>query len=317
MRLVSSLKTPLRSRWSVAGNDTETLWWPVRNATCLEKKKKKVLLFIPGNPGLVEYYTDFLEEIHQNASLPLEIFAVSNLGMIATTTTTTANNNKDDGLFSLQEQIDHKIACFDILYKESPDNTEFALMGHSIGAYIAVEVLKKRHSQRIHRVVTLFPTIREIGLTPNGITFTKLFSYLPISVISTSATLLSYMSAPLLERLVMLLTGQQGPCAQVTAHRLLKGSVVKNCLYMAQQEMQHVGELDLDFYNAHADKFVIYYSRNDKWAPLDHYEYMKQRFPEHEHLYLCQQDIPHSFSLEPKNSSYMANKVVSWLEQRH
>ena len=79
----------------------------------------------------------------------------------------------------------------------------------------------------------------------------------------------------------MLLTGQKGPCAQVTAHRLLHGSVVKNCLYMAQCEMEQVRELDHDFYNAHAQKFIIYYSRNDKWAPLDHYEYMKQNFPKH------------------------------------
>lgn len=112
----------------------------------------------------------------------------------------------------------------------------------------------------------------------------------------------------------MLLTGQRGPCAHVTALRLLHGSVVKNCLYMAKHEMETVKELDDDFYHAHADKFIIYYSRNDKWAPPDHYDYMKKIFPEHgklekvasinnilmvflEHLYLCEQDIPHSFIL--------------------
>ncbi|KAG2215264.1 hypothetical protein INT45_003614 [Circinella minor] len=311
MRLPSQLKTPLRSYWSVAGNDTETLWWPVKQN--VSNDKKKILFFIPGNPGLVEYYTDFLEEIHRNVTFPLEIFAVSNLGMTITTPATTKfGATKENKLFSLQDQINHKIACFDILRQENPD-IEFILMGHSIGAYISVEVLKKRHTQNITRVVTLFPTIREIGLSPNGLAFTKLFSYVPTSIVSTCATLFSYISSPILERLVMLLTGQKDPCAQVTAHRLLQGSVVKNCLYMAQCEMEQVGELDLDFYNAHAQKFIIYYSRNDKWAPLDHYQYMKQNFPKHEHLYLCEQDIPHSFTLDPQNASYMAHKVVNWL----
>ena len=73
MRLPLQLKTPLRSYWSVAGNDTETLWWPVKQN--VSNEKKKILFFIPGNPGLVEYYTDFLEEIHRNVTFPLEIFA--------------------------------------------------------------------------------------------------------------------------------------------------------------------------------------------------------------------------------------------------
>ncbi|KAI9275965.1 hypothetical protein BDA99DRAFT_431178 [Phascolomyces articulosus] len=305
MRLPSQLKTPLRSYWSVAGNDTETLWWPVSTNQQQQEqepsKKKKILLFIPGNPGLVEYYTDFLEEIHHNVPFPLEIFGVSNLGMNITTPASTKGTTSGK-LYSLQDQIDHKIACFDILCQENPD-TEFILMGHSIGAYISVEVLKKRHTQRITQVVTLFPTIREIGLSPNGVAFTKLFSYLPMSLVSTSAGLLSYISSPLLERLVMLLTGQTGPCAKVTAHQLLHGSVVKNCLFMAKTEMKQVRELDHDFYNAHAHKFVIYYSRNDKWAPYDHYEYMKEHFPDHEHLYLCEQDIPHSFILGKRHNS--------------
>ncbi|KAI8140156.1 hypothetical protein BJV82DRAFT_562960 [Fennellomyces sp. T-0311] len=303
------LHTPLKATWDVAGNNTETLWWPARN----QDAPKTVMLFIPGNPGLVEYYRDFLEEIHQNASPSLEIFAVSNLGM----SITPASNIRDgdtNGLFSLQEQIDHKVECFDILRRENnTPETEFILMGHSIGAYISVEVLKRRHTERITRVITLFPTLREIGLTPNGISITKLLSYVPISLISTSASLLSCISVPILTRLVMLLTGQRGPCAHVTALRLLHGSVVKNCLHMAKHEMETVRELDDDFYNAHADKFIIYYSRNDKWAPPDHYDYMKKVFPEHEHLYLCEQDIPHSFILNAKDGSYMAQKVVSWL----
>lgn len=54
----SVLCTPLRAVWEVSGYQTETLLWPSSN------RAKTILLFIPGNPGLVEYYTSFLQGIH-------------------------------------------------------------------------------------------------------------------------------------------------------------------------------------------------------------------------------------------------------------
>lgn len=64
----SLLRTPLRAVWEVAGYQTETLLWPA------SAKEKTILLFIPGNPGLVEYYTGFLQGIYETvASNSLEI----------------------------------------------------------------------------------------------------------------------------------------------------------------------------------------------------------------------------------------------------
>lgn len=60
----SLLRTPLRAVWEVAGYQTETLLWPATT------QKKTILLFIPGNPGLVEYYTSFLQDIHEAVASP-------------------------------------------------------------------------------------------------------------------------------------------------------------------------------------------------------------------------------------------------------
>ena len=60
----SLIRTPLRAVWDVAGYQTETLIWPASTA------KKTVLVFIPGNPGLVEYYTSFLQGIYQAIASP-------------------------------------------------------------------------------------------------------------------------------------------------------------------------------------------------------------------------------------------------------
>lgn len=58
------LRTPLRAVWDVAGYQTETLLWPASST------KKTILLFIPGNPGLVEYYTSFLQGIYKAIPSP-------------------------------------------------------------------------------------------------------------------------------------------------------------------------------------------------------------------------------------------------------
>ncbi|CAO3674135.1 unnamed protein product [Rhizopus microsporus] len=55
MLFPSTVRYPLRAVWDVKGYPTETLLWPAKNNT-----NKTVLFFIPGNPGLVEYYAPFL-----------------------------------------------------------------------------------------------------------------------------------------------------------------------------------------------------------------------------------------------------------------
>lgn len=48
---------------------------------------------------------------------------------------------------------------------------------------------------------------------------------------------------------------------------------------MARCEMETIKDLDHDFYTKNLDKFILYYSANDKWAPKDHHDYMIKHFP--------------------------------------
>lgn len=69
MRFPNTLKFPLRAAWDIKGYPTETLVWPAKQSV-----NKTILFFIPGNPGLVEYYTPFLQRIYENSPSPhLEI----------------------------------------------------------------------------------------------------------------------------------------------------------------------------------------------------------------------------------------------------
>ncbi|KAI8982153.1 hypothetical protein BDF20DRAFT_818806 [Mycotypha africana] len=264
----SLLQNTLRTVWDVAGYPTETLLWPATQCT----DKKTILLFIPGNPGLVEYYTSFLHGLHKLVASPsFEIIGGN--------------------------QIQHKVDCLDQLLKENgSNNVNFILMGHSIGSYIAAAVLKRRPHHHISRVIALFPTLREIALTPNGVNITRLVNRIPATVFGITGSLISWFPPPFRQALVQWITGQSGEGLQVTAHQLLQKSVLENAVTMAKFEMESVKELDHDFYMQHLDKFIMYYSANDKWAPKEHYDYMVKHFPKGK-VHLCSQNIPHAFCL--------------------
>lgn len=71
-------------------------------------------------------------------------------------------------LFTLQEQVDSKIAIFDALTEKFPKGTRFVLAGHSMGSWLSLKVLKARPRHGIERMFELFPTIHKIADTPNG-----------------------------------------------------------------------------------------------------------------------------------------------------
>jgi hypothetical protein len=107
-----------------------------------------------------------------------------------------------------------------------------------------------------------------------------LVNTIPASAFGIAGSLISNLAPPVRQFLVKTATGQDGEGLQVTAHQLLHKHVLENVITMARFEMETVKELDHDFYTQHLDKFIMYYSANDKWAPKDHYDYMTKHFPE-------------------------------------
>ncbi|RKO89042.1 hypothetical protein BDK51DRAFT_28637, partial [Blyttiomyces helicus] len=69
---------------------------------------------------------------------------------------------------NLQDQISHKIAVLDALRERHPPRTRFIIVGHSIGAYIALQVLRARPAHGIVKLYALFPELHSIAATPNG-----------------------------------------------------------------------------------------------------------------------------------------------------
>jgi pimeloyl-ACP methyl ester carboxylesterase len=92
-------------------------------------KPKALALFIPGNPGLISYYTDYLTKLQGLSDNQLDVYAISHLGH-------TMNSPRSHGIASLAEQIDSKLAFLKTLPNELP----VVLIGHSFGSWLSGQV---------------------------------------------------------------------------------------------------------------------------------------------------------------------------------
>jgi alpha-beta hydrolase superfamily lysophospholipase len=97
------------------------------------------------------------------------------------------NTNKQ--LYTLQEQIQHKVDCFDLIRKQYGSDTKVILIGHSVGSFICTEVLKARPNHNIVRLIALFPTLQHIAKTPNGVALSVSKSSLAKSYLKTFSKL--------------------------------------------------------------------------------------------------------------------------------
>lgn len=155
------------------------------------KHNVPVLLFIPGNPGLVEFYITYLNLVQQKFPT-FEIFCISHAGY---------ETEVEDGEFefySFDYQINHKfdIIKLMILEKNKKDNKQVDLyfMSHSFGSYLIPRVIEKLIKDKeienrftIKLAGLICPTLIDIEDSQSGLYFTWLFSWIPFLVPITVA----------------------------------------------------------------------------------------------------------------------------------
>lgn len=299
---------PLRS--SLLG--AECLHWPGGST---------LLYFIPGNPGLVDYYLDFLSSLSASTMEFVSIYTVSHYGHSARY----PNKGKP---YSLSEQIQHHIACLNRI----AEGRKIIVAGHSVGAFIACQVAKKINVQQVYG---LFPTISDIQATPNGRKLSAIFNPLPRRILSSMAGAIPYiLPIALLQSMISLQTGQDSHSAQVTTQLLTSSTVVESALYMAYTEMQDIRELDADFLTngptqvngvvGPSPRIRLYYGKTDGWVPEKCWKQVEDVLATHHgekdastraaaitQVQMCEQGMPHAFCLN--HGAKMASIVAFWL----
>jgi pimeloyl-ACP methyl ester carboxylesterase len=145
-----------------------------------------LVFMITGNPGLMSYYTTFLSTLNKliteidSNSIVFEIYGQSLAGF-----------EKDDLLpptscapYSLEDQIEILFQALNERTissgpREGQKHDHIVLMGHSVGAYIVMELLarlrKTESSLTVKAGILLFPTVTHLAKSPSGVKFSSIF----------------------------------------------------------------------------------------------------------------------------------------------
>ena len=143
-----------------------------------------LIYFITGNPGLILYYQPFLSKLHsllvQSSSTESARFHICGHSLKGFESPNDKYVELPEKPLSLAQQIEYQDG---LLYdhirshrKRTGNTPKVILMGHSVGAYILLELIKN-HPKRIEEGerdfdliggVLLFPTITHIAQSPLG-----------------------------------------------------------------------------------------------------------------------------------------------------
>lgn len=113
------------------GRASDELLWP-----CTSPKPDCVLLCVPGNPGLADFYLDFLGLLHQRHGARIEIVAASHCGNSPHEPLPIAEALRLPGqrpLPMLADQVEVRCRLVDRLRKRHGRDVPIVLAGHSMG----------------------------------------------------------------------------------------------------------------------------------------------------------------------------------------
>lgn len=283
-----------------------------------------LIYFVCGNPGLVEYYTDFLKLLrglldkveHDTA---YDIYGRNLFGFVDDEHEPFGPENKPWDLNGQIEGIYDDVAARRI---DSKPYDFVILMGHSVGSYICVEVFH-RHLESPERAphlnlrhgFLLFPTLTHIARSASGVKFTALRRAVPFLDTTTNIVarlLVSFLTVAGLTWLVQRVMGFTPITASVTARWLKSRDGVRQAVHLGLTELETICEekWSEELWAASqgpkgdAPRFFVFYAKTDHWVDDGEREgFIERRRGGLTKIEVDEGDIPHAFCTKDGKSS--------------
>ncbi|KAG7576862.1 Lipid droplet-associated hydrolase [Arabidopsis thaliana x Arabidopsis arenosa] len=226
-KLMNEAKKHVDSRLCrVSGSMTEIMEIQAENPTFY-------VLFIPGNPGVVSFYKEFLESLYEFLDGNASVIAIGQISH-------TSKDWESGRLFSFQEQIDHKI---DFIRQELESvKVPIILVGHSIGSYISLEILRK-YSEKVVYCIGLYPFLTLNQQSTKQSLIGKLAASSVLS--ATASFLIASLRLLPMSAARLLVSNSIGAswsdtAVQATCTHLRQYHTMRNVLFMAKSEFREV-----------------------------------------------------------------------------
>ncbi|XP_045795880.1 lipid droplet-associated hydrolase isoform X1 [Trifolium pratense] len=267
------------------------------------------VLVVPGNPGVILFYKDFVEFLYELLGGTASITAIGQV----------SHSRKDlehGRLFSLQEQIDHKI---DFIKEELQDiKIPIILVGHSIGSYTSIEMFKKS-PEKVKYCIGLYPFLT---LNPHSITQSIIGKIAQSQILAAA---LSYLIASLgllpVKALTFIVRKSLGKswsanAVEAACSHLSQYHTMRNVLYMAMTEFKELAETpDWAFLRERKDQCAFLFGDDDHWGPLQLHEEISKQVPGIP-LFIERENHTHGFSCTEAGSLWVAQHVANLIKNQ-
>jgi pimeloyl-ACP methyl ester carboxylesterase len=272
-----------------------------------EKKNSPIFLFIPGNPGAVQFYLPYLEELYKLSNHSMHIYCIGH----ASHSTETASELR----YNLQQQTEQKIQYARYLLEQYP-TSQIILAGHSVGAHICLEVMKTIPSSRLLKTLLLFPTVRNIASSSNGIMLTPVFRYMREAVWFL-VYLIFCIPHVVLRFIFQFYTryienvDSRMPDAVMS---IIHPDVAVNIVWMAHHEMSEIRGANDAYMQSVQDKLVFYFGENDSWVNNRDITDIRA-ICDRADIYNCTEGHMHAFAIDVQSSKRIAELCWNWCRQ--
>ncbi|GAM26030.1 hypothetical protein SAMD00019534_092050, partial [Acytostelium subglobosum LB1] len=262
------------------------------------------IIVVPGNPGLIEFYIEFIKTLYTNLNGQYDIIGVSHLG----------HCGQIQEQFTVEEQIEHKAIFLEHLrdkrYGSIKDGVKFVLIGHSVGSYVSIKLVS-RYSDQFNFVkkINLFPTFRDLydGLSP----------FIKVAIQNRwrwgVASFLHYVPSFVLNGVLSTILPTDD--MRVALQYKLNYWTALNILFMAHSETLDIRHLDDEckkVFNTRMDDLLFIYGLTDPYTPHRFHDDLVADYPAGNIEYAAP-GVPHAFVLT--HSTLVANRVSEWLSQ--
>ncbi|GFF33912.1 hypothetical protein IFM58399_03701 [Aspergillus lentulus] len=306
------------------------------------------IFMISGNPGLIGYYHTFLSLLadklgprgaqsksqSRSHACDFQIYGHSLGGFELDDP-----ENLDAGkrLFDLEDQICYvqgKLAGF---LAGAETKQKVILVGHSVGAYIAMEILRRHRERSDARAgvdkadfdivggIMLFPTVVDIAKSPSGQKLTRLLYFIPQLALVVGflvRVLAMLLPGALLRGVIKNVMGSPpDSVVETTAAFIRSKRGVTQALHMATDEMRTItsDKWDDDVWgvstaNEPLTRLFFYFGRNDHWVAertRDEIIELRGRVEGGPTMSVCELGLPHAFCL--RHNDIMAEKVANMI----
>lgn len=267
-----------QQRW-IGG--VRALYWPSQGVP------RGAFLFIPGNPGVSEYYAEFLTELHGLLRGRCVIVCKGSPGHDETRNAPPPTGRftwagHSSSYYGVPDQIASQRLALAELRAELPSDAPLVLAGHSMGAYVATQLLCT-NADDVQGMQLLFPTISYIRKAPQA-RLTRLWMAPPLLwVAHWLVVCLACLPAYWHYLLVRALTMQPPVAAHVSSEFLRRPRAVYTALRTYADEEALITEIPDELrqvlqrrkipvraYWGRGNSVRMQHSQQDTWAPSWH-----------------------------------------------